>query len=143
MIRTAFAIGLFALAASSSMAAAQDIAFVEHAGDVQTIDNAPQGDSVGDYLSFSGAIFDADNKSKVGTDSGFCMRTIKAARYECSWTVSLAAGQIMIAGPFLDSGDSTLAVVGGTGKFEGARGEMLLHARDTKGAEYDFKFKLK
>lgn len=112
---------------------------IEHAGVVETIDNGPHGDSVGDYLSFSGEIFAADNKTRLGTDSGFCMRVIKGSRYECTWTVALADGQIMIAGPFLDAGDSTLAITGGTGAYKAARGEMLLHARDTTGAQYDFK----
>ena len=46
-------------------------------------------------------------------------------------------------GPFLDSGDSVLAVTGGTGAYGGARGEMLLHARDAKGSAFEFTYKLK
>ncbi len=58
--------------------------------------------------------------------------------YECFWILFLADGQITIEGPFCDSGDSTLAITGGTGKYAGARGEMKLHARNTKQTEYDF-----
>ena len=41
-------------------------------------------------------------------------------------------------GPFLDAGDSALAVTGGTGAYAGAKGEMTLHARNAEGTEYDF-----
>ena len=52
------------------------------------------------------------------------------------------AGRSPSPGPFYDAGDSVLAVTGGTGKYAGVRGEMLLHARDAKGSEYDFRFNL-
>ena len=48
----------------------------------------------------------------------------------------------MVSGPFLDAGDSTLAVTGGTGKYRGASGQMRLHARDASGSSYDFTFSL-
>ena len=118
------------------------ITLIEHAGDVQSIDAAPTGDSVGDYLSFAGEVYSADNKTKLGTDSGFCVRVVKGKRYECTWTISLSDGQIMIAGPFLDTADSSLAITGGTEAYRGAHGQMMLHARDDKGAEYDFKLAL-
>jgi hypothetical protein len=54
----------------------------------------------------------------------------------------LADGQVTAEGPFLDAGDSVLAVTGGTGKYAGARGEMTLHARNDKGTEYDFNYRL-
>ena len=43
-------------------------------------------------------------------------------------------------GPFLDAGDSTLAITGGTGAFREARGTIDLHARDAQGSAYDFTF---
>ena len=54
----------------------------------------------------------------------------------------LADGQITVEGPFLDAGDSTLTVTGGTGNYLGASGEMKLHSRNDKGTEYDFVFHL-
>ena len=36
----------------------------------------------------------------------------------------------------------TLAITGGTGQWSGASGEMLLHARNPEGTEYDFTFML-
>lgn len=43
-------------------------------------------------------------------------------------------------GPFLDAGDSTLAITGGTGAFRNAGGTMDRHARDAQGTAYDFTF---
>src|SRR5882724_4728810 len=42
-----------------------------------------------------------------------------------------------------DNKDSVLAVTGGTGEFTKARGEMGLHARDSKGSAYDFSYSLR
>ena len=53
-----------------------------------------------------------------------------------------ADGQISVEGPFLDAGDSMLAVTGGTGAYSGVRGEMALHSRNAEGSEYDFTYSL-
>jgi hypothetical protein len=76
------------------------------------------------------------------SDSGWCIRTVAGKSWECFWTLTLADGQITVEGPFLDAGDSVVAVTGGTGKYAGVRGEMALHARDAKGSAYDFKYSL-
>jgi hypothetical protein len=115
---------------------------VEHATTDATIDTGEKGDSTGDLLTFANEVFDAQDKNKVGGDSGWCIRVVAGKSYECFWTLTLADGQITVEGPFLDAGDSVLAITGGTGKYAGARGEMALHARDAKGSAFDFKYKL-
>ena len=45
-------------------------------------------------------------------------------------------------GPYYDTADSTLAIIGGTGNWSRARGQMLLHARDQQGSTYDFTFEV-
>lgn len=115
---------------------------VEHALTDTTADTGPAGDSLGDVLAFANPVFDAGNIHQVGTDNGSCVRTAVGASYECSWTTTLAGGSIVVEGPFLDAGDSTLAVTGGTGRYRGAAGEMRLHARNAQGSEYDFTFRL-
>ena len=67
------------------------------------------------------------------TTKGYCVRLTVGKAFECHWSLLLADGQITVDGPFLDAGDSTLAVTGGTGAYSGASGEMALHARDAKG----------
>jgi hypothetical protein len=116
---------------------------VERAVTDTTADTGPVGDSPGDVLAFANPIFDARNTHKVGTDDGSCIRTAVGVSYECSWTTSLHDGSIVVTGPFLDVGDSTLAVTGGTGRYRGASGEMRLHPRDAAGSGYDFTFSLR
>jgi allene oxide cyclase len=115
------------------------ITVIEHATTDTTTDTGASGDSVGDILTFANDVFDAADATKVGTDNGYCLRTVKGAAFECNWTTFLAGGQITVEGPFFDAKDSTLAITGGTGRFRGARGEMELHSRDG-GAKFAFVF---
>ena len=57
---------------------------------------------------------------------------------------SCAGGHLTVEGPYYDDGtNTTLTITGGTGKYTGATGHMLLHARGTPlGSEYDFVFHL-
>jgi allene oxide cyclase len=122
--------------------AAEQIKVVEHPVGETTVDLGAKGDSIGDLLVFSNAVFDAANKTQVGTDQGYCVRTIVGKSWECFWTLTLKAGQITIEGPFMDEGDSLFAVTGGTGKYTGAKGSMKLHPRDAKSTSYDFTYDL-
>ena len=116
------------------------IRVVERATTDTSVDLGETGDSIGDLLAFGNELFDHRNQRKVGTDQGSCVRTVVGKAYECSWTNSLAKGQITVQGPFLDSGDSVMAITGGTGAYRNARGTMALHARSA--TEFDFTFHL-
>ena len=122
--------------------AGEQIKLVERAIGETTVDLGAKGDSVGDLLVFSNGVFDAANKTQLGTDQGYCVRTVVGKSWECFWTLTLKAGQITIEGPFTDVGDSLFAVTGGTGQYAGAKGSMKLHPRDAKGASYDFTYDL-
>jgi allene oxide cyclase len=117
---------------------------VEHADTdvLQHVGPANEDDSIGDVLGFANDVYDENNESKVGTDNGMCMRTDPGVAFECVWTLSLDEGQITVEGPFLDDGDSTLAITGGTGDYDDVSGSMDLHARDEKGTEYDFTYNI-
>jgi allene oxide cyclase len=119
------------------------LALVERAETDAVTDTGAKDDSAGDLLTFANPMFDAKNEKQVGTDQGFCVRTVPGKAWECWWTLSLADGQITVQGPFLDKGDSVLAITGGTGKYAQARGQMKLHARDEKGSAYDFVYDLR
>lgn len=129
-------------AAASPAGAAEKANFVEHATSDTVIDTGAAGDSAGDLLTFANDVFDEANSAKVGTDNGFCIRTVVAKAWECYFTISLAEGQVTVEGPFLDGADSTLAVTGGTGEYKSSRGDMLLHQRNKEGSEFDFKLDL-
>jgi allene oxide cyclase len=100
---------------AAAVAEPQEIKVVEHASTDAVTDTGAAGDSAGDILTFANEVFDADDKNKVGTDQGICFRTLPGKAWECFWTLSLDKGQITVEGPFLDSGDSVLAITGGTG----------------------------
>ena len=115
------------------------ITVIEHATTDTTTDTGTSGDSVGDILTFANDVFDATNATKAGSDQGYCVRVVAGTSYECTWTTILPGGQIVVAGPFYDAKDSTLAITGGTGRYRNARGTMELHAR-AGGTEYAFVF---
>jgi len=131
--------GLFVAAGAS---AGTSIAVVERAATDAVTDTGAPGDTAGDLLTFANPVFDAANAKQIGTDQGYCVRTEVGKSWECFWTITLADGQITVEGPFLDKGDSVLAITGGTGKYAGARGQMKLHARNDNGSEYDFVYEL-
>ena len=122
--------------------AGEQIKVVERPVGETTVDLGAKGDSVGDLLVFANGIFDSANKAQIGSDQGFCVRTIVGKSWECMWTLTLKAGQITVEGPFMDDGDSLFAVTGGTGKYAGAKGSMKLHPRDAKSTSYDFTYDL-
>jgi allene oxide cyclase len=80
------------------------------------------------------------------TDNGYCIRTVPTGmtEWECTWTTLLPGGHITVEGPCYDNGtDTTLAITGGTGRYTGAEGSMLLHATGHPvGSEYNFVFAL-
>jgi len=122
--------------------AAERIEVVERALTDATLDLGAKGDSVGDLLTWGNPIFDAANKTQIGTDQGYCVRVVVGKSWECTWTTLLKDGQIMVEGPFYDDKDSLFTIIGGTGKYNGARGSMKLHARDAKASSYQFIFEL-
>lgn len=124
-------------------AADETLTLVERATSDTVTDLGAKGDSAGDILTFANEVFDKDNANKVGSDNGWCARTVVGKAWECIWTLTLAEGQITVEGPFYDAADSALAVTGGTGEYAEASGTLALHARNDKGTEYDFVYKLK
>lgn len=131
------------LVAGASHASAESIKLIERATTDAVLDLGASGDSAGDVLTFANELYDEKNAKLVGSDNGWCIRTVPGKAWECTWVATLADGQITVEGPFLDAGDSVLAITGGTGIYAKARGEMKLHARDAKGSEYDFVYVVK
>ena len=117
---------------------------IEHVADEITTHAGvtAKADQRADLLTFANPVFDAANKTKVGTDHGWCVRVVVGKSWECFWTLLLKEGRITVEGPFYDSGDSLLVITGGTGKYAGAKGEMKLHDRGTKPTSYDFVYEL-
>jgi hypothetical protein len=135
-------LGLTAALAVLPAMAGEKIVVVERPVGETSVDLGAKGDSVGDLLVFANKVYDAGNKTEIGSDQGYCVRTIVGKSWECIWTLTLKAGQITVEGPFLDEGDSLMAVTGGTGKYAGAKGSMKLHPRDATPTGYDFTYDL-
>ena len=136
------ATGLVAVLAFTSALAGEKLQLVERALTDATLDLGKKGDSVGDIMTWANPMFDAGNKTQLGTDQGFCIRVLVGKSWECTWTTTLKDGQISVEGPFKDEGDSVVTVIGGTGKYAGAKGQLKLHPRDAKASSYDFLFEL-
>lgn len=115
---------------------------VERATTDAVTDVGDEGDSVGDILTFANDVYDETNTDKIGTDNGYCVRTVVGESWQCYWSLTVKDGQIMIQGPFYDAGDSAMAIIGGTGGYANARGQMSLHARNAEGSEYDFTYEI-
>jgi hypothetical protein len=131
-----------ALLAALPTMAAERLSVVERPVGETTIHRNGERDTVGDMLVFANKVYDAANKVEIGSDQGYCVRTVAGKSWECFWTLILRGGQITVEGPFMDSGDSRLAVTGGTGTYAGARGSLKLHPRDASPTGYDFLYDL-
>jgi allene oxide cyclase len=125
-----------------SAAAAQEITAIEHAMPYTVQDLGADGDSAGDIFAFSNDVFDGDNVNRIGISAGSCVRTVVGVAWECTWTASLAGGQITLQGPYHDSGESVFAVTGGTGSFATAQGDLLVSPIGTDGKQSRFTFRL-
>jgi len=122
--------------------AGEQLQLVERALSDTIVHTGGKDDAVGNLLTFANPVFNAANKTQLGSDQGFCVRVALGKSWECLWTVTLTNGQITVEGPFMDQGDSLLAITGGTGKYTGAKGVLKLHSRDAKGSAYDFHYEL-
>ena len=104
----AVSLGIFlalTLPAPAGSAETTSLNLVEHATTDTVTDTGAKGDSAGDLLTFANEVFDAKDAQKVGTSTGWCIRTVAGKSWECFWTLTLADGQITVEGPFLDSGE--------------------------------------
>jgi allene oxide cyclase len=141
-LAVAFALGLGFSAQPAAAGISITLNLVERATTDAVTKTGKGDDNAGDLLTFANEVFDEANQNKVGSSTGWCIRTVVGQSWECSWTLKLSDGQITVAGPFLDKSDSVLAIVGGTGAYVGARGEMALHARNPEGTEFDFRYSI-
>lgn len=108
------------------------------------VDVAPPGASPGDMMVFQSDILDSTTRTLVGHDSGWCVRTWTSKELsECTFTLTLADGQISVQGPADRHGATVLAVTGGSGKYSGARGQLKLNTRVGVGIDNHLTFILR
>lgn len=90
----------------------------------QLVDLGEDGDSVGDLVVFDQPLLD-QHGTRIGSNSGVCVRTRVAHSYQCQWTLTLADGSIQVAGRETDRGTSAISIVGGSGAYAHISGSML------------------
>ncbi|MGB9182429.1 MAG: dirigent protein [Solirubrobacteraceae bacterium] len=128
--------------ARTARAAATTISVIEHASTDAEAPSVGGKDVAGNVLTFHNKIYNQADKKQVGRDEGFCIRlSVADGSWECLWTTFLKGGQITVQGPYYDKKNSVLTITGGTGIYNGARGNMALLARDG-GKKYNFVFQL-
>jgi hypothetical protein len=92
-------------------------------GIASPVDLGPTGDSPGDMFVFDQPLLN-EAKENIGSNSGFCIRTLPGQFNECQWTLTMADGTITVAGREADKGTSYIPVVGGSGIYTGVRGVL-------------------
>jgi allene oxide cyclase len=95
------------------------------------VDNGPEGNSLGDTLVATQKLYKDETMSRqIGTDEFYCVRTVADAASAglCTGIFYLRGGQITITGPE-GLGLHSLAITGGTGKWRGVRGEVVLNSQ--------------
>ena len=119
--------------------AGQMIHVIEHATS-DAVTNGSASDSAGNVLTFATPVYDRKDAQQVGSDQGYCVRIVVGQTWECNWTTFLPNGQITVEGPFSDTGNTVVAITGGTGKYRNVRGSMELNYHNPAGTEFDFVF---
>jgi allene oxide cyclase len=140
-VAAAFTIYAWTSVAGGSSSSLGTVHVVEHAL-TDAVSNGSAADTLGNVLTFANPVYDGSDARKVGTDNGFCVRSVKGKTWECMWTTFLSGGQITVEGPFSDTGNTKLAITGGTGAYANARGWMELNFHNKKGTKFDFVFHL-
>merc|ERR1712183_987710 len=101
--------------------------FIERATSDIVVYNTQEGQiKAGDITVWNNELYNGDNVKKVGNILGYCI-FLPELVYECSATLRLDHGSIMLQGVYLDNPDY-LAVTGGTQCYNDIIGEVRVNA---------------
>lgn len=70
-------------------------------------------------------------RQDIGSNSGYCVTTLPGAHSQCQWTLIFVdtaknvIGTIVVGGQEHQTGLSTVAILGSTGKYAGVTGHMI------------------
>lgn len=93
-------------------------------GIASPVDLGAPGDSPGDMFVFDQPLMNEAGQN-IGTNSGFCVRTLPGQFSECQWTLTMSDGSITVAGREAETGPSQIPVIGGTGAYLGVSGVLV------------------
>ena len=118
--------------------AGERLGLVERATGEHVVHRGASADAVGGLLVFSNPLYDAVDRVAAGASRGYCVRVEVGRWWDCHFTLELGSGSLLVAGAYPDEGDAAFGIVGGTGRYAGARGTLEVHARDAAHSAYDF-----
>ena len=82
MKSNALVLGPNALAWCATASAGEVLHVVEHADPDAVTATGAKEDSAGDILTFANPVFDQANAKKIGTNQGYCVRTVAGKSWE-------------------------------------------------------------
>jgi hypothetical protein len=108
------------------------LVLVERNATETLIDNAPEGDSQGDEIAFTGDLY--WRGKKVGYDDGHVVLTLlvprESVRFHATFTATVRGDEINAAGSVsfseTEANDFELSVTGGTGRYDDVGGEVTV-----------------
>jgi hypothetical protein len=130
--RRGLAVLLFACGSTAAIAG-ETLHVVERPTTDTVIHVKGEADSLGDKLVFANPVFDVTNTRRVGTAQGSCVSVVVGKTWECLFELIIGNDWLVLEGAFADTtGDLQFAILGGAGKYVGAKGVMKAHVRDPK-----------
>jgi allene oxide cyclase len=85
-----------------------------------------KGLTQGDTFAAANVLRTLDRSAVIGRQDVWCtVLNAKRARFECDITAFLHGGSVMAQGPFQIGKGGRLAIVGGTGQYREARGQLV------------------
>jgi hypothetical protein len=92
-------------------------------GIASPVDLGAPGDSPGDMFVFDQPLLN-EARQNIGSNSGFCVRTLPGQFSECQWTLTMTDGSVTVAGREAETGTSQIPILGGTGAFDRVSGVL-------------------
>jgi hypothetical protein len=100
------------------------------------VDVGASGESTGDSVFFEDVVWNASRTARVGKDTVECRLGIRT--FNCVGTLLLfGKGKIQVDGAFFADRDSVIPVTGGTGKFAGVSGQLVVTDVGANVTRYD------
>ena len=121
-------VAVAALLVAAAPAPAKSTRFFYEFTRFQPVDLGPAGDSVGDMTVFAVRVHDRRSGGRLlGTGHGYCVRTEAGVAKTCTANTGLPGGRMFMAWEQRDGERAAhAAIVGGTGRYKAAHGDLRL-----------------